>query len=237
MKAGTRNVRLLVLLLCAAHVSFAQKSELNISAYSGLFSFRGDGASSRSYITAFIPSDPGIFTANPYGRKSSFSYSVELQGQRITKQNIIYGAGIAFESLKSKVYSDTMSGGDLVYFVQRTDAKTTLKNTFVTVNPFAGYRFSHNNIAVDLVGGLDLAFCLRSVEKGETRPDNENNLSFANKLSKPALDVRPRIHCRIAYKKVGINAGYSLGLVNFQNHYYPKAFTSFLRLGLTYRVK
>ena len=72
---------LVFLLLASSQFSYGQKTEINLNAYSGLFSFRGDGSSSTSWINFNPYTSPDKFTLNPYGKKSKFSYSLELQVQ------------------------------------------------------------------------------------------------------------------------------------------------------------
>src|SRR5689334_13480530 len=96
---------LCLLLVCfIASPSIAQKTELRVNAYSGLFYFRGDAATDMStiYIT-----DMGYYSATTYGRKSDFSYAFELQLQRVTVGNHFYGAGLGFEHLQSRAEVDS----------------------------------------------------------------------------------------------------------------------------------
>ena len=159
----------IVVFLTSVQFSYGQKTEINLNAYSGLFSFRGAGAASNSWIISYpFISPPTQYTINPYGRKSQFSYALEFQGQRITKRKNIYGLGISFEALTSKVniYKVGISG-DPAYLEYTATGKTKLKNTFVTLNPFVGHRFLYHKMTFDLLTGFDLAFCLNSKEEGQ----------------------------------------------------------------------
>jgi len=228
---------IVIILFVSMQFSYAQKTELSFNAYSGLFSFRGSGATSNSWITAYTPGTPSDYTINPYGKKSDFSYSFEIQAQRITKTKNIYGLGVGFEILKSKVNIDTVNGGDLVYFQHDANGKTVLKNTFVTLNPFVGQRYSYRNISFDLLAGIDAAFCLKSKEAGQATTNNKDYIIVENDKAKPSVDFRPRIQLKTQIKKFGFLAGYSLGLINYQNQNHPKAYSSFLRFGLSFQLK
>ena len=131
---------LFVLLFTAALVSYGQKTEVDFNAYSGLFSFRGKGGTVNSWINFNPYVMPQKYTSNPYGKKSSLSYAVELKVQRVTKSKNIFGSGLCFEELTSKVNIDTVTENGFIYYQHPANGKTTLKNTYITVNPFMGHR-------------------------------------------------------------------------------------------------
>lgn len=228
---------LIFIFLTVTQISFGQKTEINFNAYSGLFSFRGDGATSNSWINFDPYTRPDKFTSNPYGKKSGFSYTFELQGQRVTKTKNIFGAGISFETLTSKVAIDTVTQNGIIYLQYSADGKTSLKNTFVTLNPFAGHRFSYRKIDFDVLAGFDIAFCLKSKETGNATASNNAIYTADNDKAKPSIDFRPRIQIKTQLRKVGLLIGYSLGLTNYQIKNNPKAYSNFLRLGLSYQLK
>lgn len=217
--------------------SYGQKNELNINAYSGIFSFRGTGATTNSNIISIPYTTPGEYTSNPYGKKGKFSYALEIQGQRVTKNNNIYGLGISFETLSSKVSIDTVTLVGLLYSHSPVNGKTTLKNTFITFNPFIGHRYLYNKINFDLMAGIDLAFCLKSKESGKASTNSNDYTSVENDKTKPSIDFRPRIQVKAQIGKYGLAIGYSLGLTNYQTQTATKAKTTFLRLGINYQIK
>lgn len=214
----------------------AQKTELAINAYTGLFSFRGNGATSTSWMTLYTPNTPGNFTINPYGNICSFSYGFELQAQRITSSKNIYGVGAGFELLNSKVNIDTINGGDLIYFQEAAAGKTILRNSFMTIHPFIGHRYRYHNSSFDLTAGLDVAFCLKSRELGQVTTNNKDYINVRNDKSKPSIDFRPRIQLKAQIKKFGFLAGYSLGLTNYQKQNDQPVYSSVWRAGLSYTI-
>ena len=222
--------------------SYGQKTEINLNVYSGLFSFHGDGAASKSSIItsySFIP-HPFKFTATPYGKKSGFSYALEFQAQRLSKRKNIYGLGISFEDLTSIVKIDKIGiSGDPAYMEYPASGKTKLENTFITFNPFVGHRYAYHKITFDLLTGLDVAFCLMSKEEGNATRNytSISTIKEEKKNAKPSIDFRPRIQIKTQINKFGFSAGYSLGLTNYSTQYNSKAFTNFLRLGLNYQLK
>jgi hypothetical protein len=232
-----KRFSILFMLLVFAKFSSGQKTELDFNAYSGLFSFRGNGSTSNSWITAYTPGTPGNFTINPYGNKSDFSYTLELQGKRISGRKNIYGLGLSFETLKSKVGIDTVDGGDLIYFKKGANGKTVLKNTFITLNPFVGHRYSYHRVSFDLLAGVDVAFCLKSREVGQATTSDKEDIRAENDMAKPSIDFRPRIQIKTQMNKLGFLAGYSLGLTDYRVPNHLKAYSSLFRLGLSYQLK
>jgi hypothetical protein len=227
---------LAIIFLVSVNFSYGQKTEINFNTYSGLFSFRGNGSASISSIGWGQFSIPiGTSTENPYGNKNDFSYAFELQIQKISKGMNIYGIGLGFENLKSQVHIDTYIESGFVYYKYAANGKTILKNTFITVNPFMGHRFSFRKTSFDMLAGIDLAYCLKSTEFGYIDVNNTN--PFQNELAKPTIDFRPRIQIKTQIKKFGFLAGYSFGLTNFQTNNNLNANTSFLRMGLSYQIK
>ena len=228
-----------IILLVSAQFSYGQKTEINFNVYSGLFSFRGEGAASKSFIY-YDDFDGPItkYTDDPYGKGNGFSYSLEFQGQRLTKRKNIYGLGISFEKLTSKVNIDRiLISGDPADFQYPASGETKLKNIFITLNPFVGHRYAYHKIAIDLLAGFDLAFCMKSKEDGSVTASSIGHFNVDNERPKPSIDLRPRIQIKTQINKFGFLAGYSLGLTNYSNQYNSKAYTSFLRLGLSYQLK
>jgi len=218
-------------------LAYGQKIEVNFNAYSGLFSFHGNGATSNSWINSDLNHYPNKYTSNVYGKKAGFSYAFELQGQYITGRKNIYGLGLSFETLTSKVNIDTVTENGFTYWRYPASGKTILRNTFVTLNPFIGHKYSYRKMSFDLLAGLDLSFCLKSKEEGKVSTNNKDYITGENDKAKPSIDFRPRIQFKAQYDKFGFIVGYSLGIVNFQTQNNLKAYSSFLRLGLSYKLK
>ncbi|WP_315822680.1 hypothetical protein [Paraflavitalea speifideaquila] len=91
-------------------------------------------------------------------QKAQLFYSFELSGQRITKGNLLYGAGLAFEALKSTIDIDSAAEVAFLYSKYATTGKSTFKNSFITLNPFIGKRIRAGKALLDLTGDLMLLF-------------------------------------------------------------------------------
>lgn len=228
---------IVVILFASIQFSYAQKNEINFNAYRGLFSFYGNGSASNTWINYNPYTSPDWYTSNVYGRKSKFSYAFEIQGQHVTKRKNIIGSGLGFEALTSKVTIDTLTENGFLYWKYPASGKTTLRNTFITLNPFVGHRYSYHKATFDVLAGCDLAFCLKSKEAGKASTNNKDFVMAENDKTKPFIDFRPRVQIKMKINKVGFLAGYSFGLTNYQAENNLKAWTRFLRLGLSYQLK
>lgn len=233
------TLRSFVIILLHSGFLYGQKTEINMNAYSGFFSFSGNGAASNSWIISYpFINTPTTYTINPFGKKSAFSYALELQGQRLTKTRNIYGLGVSLDKLTSRVdiYKVGISG-DPAYLEYPSNGKTKLDNTFITLNPFIGHRYAFGKLTFDLLAGADFSFCTSSMEQGKATINNKEYLAFENDKPKPSVDFRPRFQLKAQMNKTGILAGYSYGLTNYQANNSLKAYSSFLRLGISYQLK
>ena len=196
--------------------------------------FGGNGSTTGSVIEERNSPALATHTANPYGRESGFSDAVELQGQHISKDNNLYGLGIAFEELTSKVTIVQLNiGGTLSALV---NGKTTLQNDFIPLNPYIGHRYLYGRVSFDLLAGLDLGLCMTSRETRTISSGPEAIVNDQINKPKPSVDVRPRVQLKASLNRWGLIAGYSLGLTNYQTAGDLKAYSNFLRLGLSYQL-
>jgi hypothetical protein len=222
--------------------SFCQKTEFNLNVYSGLFSYTGNGTARTSTINYGIYT-PIPYTSNVYGNKPGFSISFGGQAMSVTRSNVLYGAGLSYDLLESKIeinkvqYSPEIVVAGQSYLYD-ANGSTKLNNTYLNLNPFIGRRFLKNGMTIDLSSGFDIGICLKSVEKGSAKVTATNDVISTNvKHPHPSIDFRPRIQLKAGYKRTGIIIGYSPGLTNYQSSKSAKAYTSFLRLGFSYRIR
>ena len=215
--------------------SFSQKTEFNINIYSGLFYYRGSGATSISQIENGFK----YYTTDVYGKKSAFSVSYEGQVIKRTKKDFLFGIGLSYDFLNSNVIiNKVVYNGDYLNHIYDAHGNTKLKNTYINVNPFVGKRLIKNKITFDLLAGVDLGFCLTSNEKGSAITTiSKIEYSADNKRDKPEIDFRPRVQIKAGYRRGGIILGYSLGLTNYQTLENTKAYSNFFRAGISYKLK
>lgn len=230
-----RSMLLLCLSLAFASLSYSQKTELRANAYSGLFFFRGSGS-----VVASNPhiGDMGYYNPKPFGRKSDFSYALELQAQRATRQKHLYGLGVGFERLTSSTRIDSVTydwAGN-----HPETGNVTLTNDFITFDPYVGQRLITKNITVDVQAGIDFSVNTRVYERAKIT--SEKNAAYSMNKDKYPVDIRPRLQLNAYYNKIGVLVGYSVGTTNFYHYDNPyfvnnKAYANYLRIGVSYRLK
>jgi hypothetical protein len=230
-----RYILLLSLCLAFASLSHSQKIELRANAYSGLFFFRGSGSTA---ISNPLITDVGYFDPMPNGRKSDFSYALELQAQRVTRQRHLYGIGLGFERLTSRARIDSAS---YTFVGTRPETgKLILANDFITLAPYIGQRFVVDRVTLDLQAGVDLAFSTRVYEQAKLT--SQKDVTYRLKKDNHPLDIRPRVQLDTYHNRMGFLVGYSMGLKNLYKYNNPnfvnnKAYTNYLRIGVSYRIR
>jgi len=94
---------------------------------------------------------------------------------------------------------------------------------------------------MDVTGGLDLAYCTKAMEKGEAKASDGETYKAATDRKTIDLDFRPRLQVAASYKRNGIYAGYSFGLVDYKSGYRGgvanNAYSRLFRFGLTWRLR
>jgi hypothetical protein len=225
---------------------YAQKTELRVSLNSGLFSFSGQSAERTSQLNIYNQSNSG-YTNNPYGSKNGLCYGFSLNLKRITKQNTIYGLDFGYETLRSKISINIVSGDFVSIFMGNpipmggkvASGETFLNSNLLNLNPFVGHRFNSKKFPIDLVGGFDIGYVLSSKEIGNATAVDGTKYSSSVGRKTINIDFRPRIQVSTDYKKIGLYLGYSLGLVNYKSGYVGgtnEAFSKLIRFGITYKI-
>jgi hypothetical protein len=219
---------------------FGQKTEFRIAFNSGLFSFSGQSAEKYSQIN-FSDQTKSGYTNNPYGSMIGICYGLSGNVKRITKKNLNLGLDLGFETLRSKVNITTISGytGTSTY-EYTASGQTFLNYNFINLYPYIGHRFNVRKVFLDIVGGFDIAYCLKATEKGDATATNGIKYTTSVDRKTKSTDIRPRIQLAADYHKLGIYVGYSYGLVNYKSGYIGgtnECFGRLVRFGLTYRIK
>ena len=245
-QAFSTTILMTVLACAVTNCSFGQKTELKLNAYSGLFFYRGKGPSSSATIS---PGDGLIFeSTQSFGRKPAFSYAFELQAQKVNRKHHVYGLGFGWEELKSYTITDSTNGGDLFGGprIVPWKGKVTMSNSSLAFNPYIGQRLITKKMNVDVLLGVDLTVCAKLQETAYYFSSTESKYIryYQGDRRKYFGDIRPRIQINSTYKQWGVTAGYSYGLQNQyrrKSDYYTdtklKAYTNFLRLGISYQLK
>jgi hypothetical protein len=233
-----------VTLISLANV-FGQKTEFRASLNSGLFSYAGTYATGTTSIYCDMYTKSG-FTENPYGVKSGLCYGLSFNFKRLSRMNHFWGLDLGYEILRSNVsintvyeYIATSSNSFNVTNTYNATGQTFLNNSYINLDPFIGHRYKFKQINFDLTAGVDMEYCLTSAEKGNaTTSDGTKYTTFENYKSTP-LEIRPRIHLQIGYKKMGLYFGNSIGIArSYRKGYfgYYKVPSNFIRFGITYLI-
>jgi hypothetical protein len=217
----------------------AQKTEYFANINSGFFYFTGENSSAETGITLQPEIRPFIY--NSPGRKSGISYEASLHGQYVARKKIIYGIELIYQSLQSKTNIVAASQFTYSSTILVVNGKLILSSSFIDIAPFMGYRLTNGKIIIDLKGGAEYAVCIDRKEKIDATIINSGQeIKKKHSVSNRVADLRIRFQLTTFYRRLGINAGYFLGL----NNYYqknaigkPKAYANFFRLGLSYKIK
>ncbi len=134
-----QKIYLVIISLCIFQLSFGQKKEFYANAYAGLFSFRGNSADNTSSIVhwspPYTPYNPNDINSISYGTRSGFSYSLEVQGQFISKDKNMVGLRIGYERLTSQVFIDKIiNAGDPAYFIFPAQGKVNQTFSFINLS-------------------------------------------------------------------------------------------------------
>ena len=220
-----------------------QQTEFGISLNSGLFSFRGPSSEKVTFLNVSQSSvATKYYTNNPYGSNYGLLYGISINLQHITKKNIIFGISFGYENLRSKISIDHISfnsNGDLGIFNIAAIGKIVLSHHFSNLVPYIGYRIKLKKFSLDLSAGSDLAYCIFAYERGSTKSEFGNKYKTSKNRSTIRFDFRPRIQSTIQYKKYGLYAAYSIGLVNYKSDYVGgvnECYSRMFRFGLTYKL-
>jgi hypothetical protein len=231
------SILLIVIGLCSGNLQkvYAQKPEIRVALNSGLYSFRGSGTVQESALN--VNSSLGaVYTNNPYGRNREISYGIS-GNLKFVASKFVFGLDLGYEVLRSKVGINAVYGDRGV----TTDAsgKAILSQGFVNIFPFAGYQLKGKLVSIDLIGGLDLAYCTSVREKANA---TSNGTVYTSSVDRKVedFDYRPRVQAGINYQKFGAYAGYSFGLINYRRGLLggPITFaqTSYIRFGISYQL-
>ena len=223
------------LLFCFTSV-YSQSTEITLNLNSGLFSFTGESASTSSSI--ILNSREDGYTNSPYGSEGRLSYGISAGITQVYRSNFLVGADLGYELLSSKVKITSVSTNAGFGASLSADGQTYLRSSFINLFPKIGYRLSLAKLSIDLSGGMDIAYCLATQEKGYAEAGTrEYNTERDRKTID--TDIRPRVQVDVNKDKYGVYVGYSSGIRNYKSGFdggTNEAYSRLVRFGLTYRL-
>ncbi|WP_162052351.1 hypothetical protein [Pontibacter pamirensis] len=231
---------LFVCLICAT-AAYGQKVEVAGQLNSGLAKFGGESAASTTTMHSLGANR--FFTLNPYGSRFASSYGMSVQVQRVTRANFLLGAQAGAEVLRNRVHIDGVYVYGPVYssFIEYREAsgKTILRNDFINLYPYFGYRVKAGAVDLDFNVGPELGIGLKSGVKGEATAADGAVYTANFERSDPETDIRARVGVTAYCRHVGLSASYAHGITNYLRGYdgsNPEVYARVFRLGLLYRL-
>lgn len=188
-----------LLLLCLASAAFAlgQKVEFAGQLNTGLTRYIGESAGKTTTISySKHPEGSNSYTNSPYGNIWTPSYGASVQMQRVTRNNLLLGVQAGIESLRHRinidgVYVTEATWNSVVSEYKEASGKTILKNDFLNLHPFLGYRVSAGAVAVDFSFGPEAGLVLKSSEKGEATAQNGSEYTTkGERFDSHTVDIR-----------------------------------------------
>lgn len=234
-----KKTSLLLLPLVFTAAAYGQTIEYSFHVNGGLFSFGGEAAAEYSTISVSDVLTEDNHTLNPYGKEQLFSYGLAVQGSYVTPGQVILGVQAGYELLRSRVAINDLTG-EFISPPPLESGQTTLTHGFVTLYPAVGYRFTFNEIAVDLSAGPEIGIKIIGRERGEALLQNGSVIDTDTERDSPGTDIRIRPSLTVMYKNLGISAGYSYGLSDYSDDLFQpdgKVFSRYLRFGIAYKFK
>ena len=222
-------------LLCLAATATAQTTSFTAGINSGIFRYHGDQAFEKSGINPF----PTLRTSvdGTAGTSPGFSFEITADIRRVTRYRMLIGAEVAFQSLQSRTEVSSISPTLYSSFFMPAAGTTKLTAQFISLTPFIGYRFLDKKLKLDLTTGLELAACISKKEQIDAH-HAETGEEFAGTSNVPRRpDHRIRLQVNTSFGRFGLTTGYAIGLENFYRGEDYTAYSGFIRLGFTCRIR
>ena len=234
-----------LLLLGLTLPATAQTCEIAGRTGLGLMRFGGPDARSTSSV-AYLPNMADFsYTNSPYGSYLGAGVALGLRAQRVGAHQGLLALDLGYEWLRSRVnitqveYSPSFSSSFRGTY--RADGSTHLVSQNLTAFLGLGHRFGLGAVALDVLVGPELAYASGFREKGTGTYDGDKTWATGQRnRAKNLFDVRLRADATAWYHRVGFNASYSHGFINYQGGLLgadPEVYARILRLGLAYRLR
>ncbi len=220
--------------------AFSQRTELSLHVNSGASAFVSNAPNDQSALVQYDWAyRTDYFADNPYGGKFALSYGLGVQVTRVTRGSILFGLQAGYEVLRSRVAIKDYFAPRATW-VRPATGIVSLEHHFLNAHPFAGYRVLDKAVTLDVTVGPEAALYLSGREKGKATLDGGQTVTINQRRRDIRIDGRARVGITASYRRVGLSAGYSRGLVNYTGNLEGadrEHFARFLRLGASYRFK
>ncbi|MES2266222.1 MAG: outer membrane beta-barrel protein [Bacteroidota bacterium] len=232
----------LLILTCLVTTTkvFAQNIEVSAGLSTGIMHYAGKSAESVSSING-INANTG-YTNNPYGSKNGVGFGGNVQAQLVLIKSFIVGLQGSYESLKSKIDINQVyrNNDPLANEDARATSSTMLRTSYLTLNPYIGYRLPIPVVKLDILAGIEFAHITDAREKGSAKTFDGTAITTDRDRKNISTDNRLKFGLNAGYNRFGLFANYSHGLRNYYSGYIGgpamEAHTEIVRIGLNYRI-
>lgn len=233
---------LLLPLLALAGPVAAQHCELIGRAGLGLLQFGGQDAASTAHVNYIdYRGELGGYTNSHYGGRLGAGFSLGVRGQRVGARRGLLALDFGFEQLRSRATIDVL---DYYNGTSNTPHAATGTSYFRTQSLTTwlgvGHRFAIADLELDVLAGPELAYIYGFRESGSGTYDN--GIAWESGRATNAfdrLDGRLRAEATAWCHRLGFNASYSWGFINYQGGLIGgsrEVYSRTMRLGLAYRL-
>ncbi|MDB5235018.1 MAG: hypothetical protein JWR44_2011 [Hymenobacter sp.] len=229
---------LILPLLALAGPVTAQHSELIGRAGVGLMQFGGANAVGTSQVN--YGGYGGGYTNTPYGSRLGTGFAIGFRVQHVGQRQGVLAFDLGYDWLRSRTAIDYINFYDPLNGPQSANGTTHLQTQNVTGFLGLGRRFQGNIITIDALLGPELAYVFNFHEKGNGTYDGGSDWATDVRNRAPnRFDFRLRADATAWCRRLGFNASYSYGLLNYQSGLIgasPEVYSRTLRVGLAYRL-
>ncbi len=234
----------LLLLLALAGPAAAQRTELSGRAGLSLFQFRGRDADATSHVNySSFNGYEGGYTNNPYGRRLGTGFALGGRVQHVGRHRELVAFDLGYDWSRSRTAITVVDYFDGHANTPRpADGTTYLRTQNLTAFLGLGRRFNIAAVGLDVLAGPEMAYVFGLREQGRgTYGGGAAWATESERRTSSATDLRLRADLTAWYQRVGVNASYSVGFLNYFAGYVggrvPEAYSRTLRLGLAYRLR
>ncbi|MBF9141959.1 hypothetical protein [Hymenobacter properus] len=233
------------LLALAAPVA-AQHTELQARAGVGLFRFGGANAQSSSFVNYSNTPDLG-YTNSPYGSHWGAGVALGGRAERVSARQGLLAFDLGYEWLQSRTNVTAVWGAVPIYSsyigYYKADGSTALQTHNLTAFLGFGHRFAAGKVNVDALVGPEAVYILEVHEKGSGTYDYNGGTAWSTNQERRNpnhADARLRADVTVWHQRLGFNASYSHGFLNYRGGLLgasPEVYARVLRLGVVYRLR
>lgn len=237
-------MRKLLLLLCFIALVLMRANaqwEKIIKVNTGTAEFTGRNATGGTFINEGYGGKS--YSNSPTGTKKGLLFEAGAAIQHHSKFGLLIGAGAGYQfaTEKQDVYNVVNPASSSIGpAVTGPIGSVSLRNQFVILKPYLGWRIPLGKCKLDLSAGFEYAPWIRSHEKGSAhRPSDNKDFYLDADRSHSRSEFRSGFELNLIRKKTGISFGYAKALTNYYEGWIggsPEAFAQYLKIGIMHKL-